>query len=132
MSKNNTLIKSVLLLVAILGSSILLYKAAASADKANPPIRLAQLSDDVSIHPNTRVTPSISLSNGHDLITDYEGTEQARAAIENNLASPAALASADFDEDGVPDLICAYRTPDGGIITLHRGNRDAIYPNTSQ
>ena len=32
----------------------------------------------------------------------------------------------------MPDLICAYRAPDGGIITLHRGNRDAIYPNTSQ
>ncbi len=134
MSKNNTLMKSALLLVAVLGSSILLYKATASADrtKSNPPIRLAQLSDDISIHSNTRVTPSISLSNGHDLITDYEGTEQARAAIENNLASPAALASADFDEDGVPDLICAYRAPGGGIITLHRGNRDAIYPNTSQ
>ena len=130
MSKNNTLMKFALLLVAILGSSILLYKATASADKAksNPPIRLAQLSDDVSIHSNTRVTPSISLSNGHDLITDYEGTERACAAIENNLASPAALASADFDEDGVPDLICAYRAPDGGIITLHRGNRDAIVP----
>ncbi|HKS42340.1 MAG TPA: HYR domain-containing protein [Blastocatellia bacterium] len=134
MNTNNSLLKSAFLLVAILGSSILLYKASASADKAksNPPIRLAQLSDSVSIHSNTRVTPSISVSNGRDLITDYEGTERACAALQNNLASPAALASADFDEDGVPDLICAYRAPDGGIIALHRGNQDAVYPNTSQ
>jgi uncharacterized repeat protein (TIGR01451 family) len=134
MNTNNSLLKSAFLLIAILGSSILLYKASASADKAkfNPPIRLAQLSDNVSIHSNTRVTPSISVSNGRDLITDYEGTERARAALQNNLASPAALASADFDEDGVPDLICAYRAPNGGIIALHRGNQDAIYPNTSQ
>ena len=134
MNKNNTLLKSALLLVAILCSSILLYKATASADKArsNPPIRLAQLSDGVSIHSNTRVTPSINFSNGHDLVTDYEGTQRACAALQDNLAAPAALSSADFDEDGAPDLICAYRAPEGGIITLHKGNRDAIYPNTSQ
>ncbi|MGA9770544.1 MAG: HYR domain-containing protein [Blastocatellia bacterium] len=134
MSKNNTLLKSALLLVVILGSSILLYKAAASTDKAkfSAPIRLAQLSERVSVHSNTRITPSINLGNGHDLITGYEGTDRARAALEGNLASPAALSTADFDEDGVPDLICAYRAPGGGIIALHRGNRDSIYPNSPQ
>lgn len=130
MNTNNALLKSALLLALIFGSSILLYKATASADKAryNSPIRLAQLSESVSIHLNTRVTSSINFSNGHDLLTDYEGTERARAALQTNIASPTALSSADFDEDGVPDLICAYRAPDGGIIALHRGN----HPNTLQ
>ena len=40
------------------------------------------------------------------------------------------MASADFDEDGVPDLINGYAGADGGIISLHRGNIDSIYPNS--
>src|SRR5207247_5757286 len=48
----------------------------------------------------------------------------------------------DFDEDGVPDLISGYDcgtcstnlslsdTP--GLLTLHRGNVDSIYPNTAE
>ena len=42
------------------------------------------------------------------------------------------MASADFDEDGVPDLLCGYAGSDGGVITLHRGNIDSIYPNAPE
>jgi len=45
---------------------------------------------------------------------------------------PLALTSDDFDEDGVPDLVCAYRSSTGGILTLHRGNVDSIYPNAPE
>ena len=53
-----------------------------------------------------------------------------RAALEQNLAEPLSLASADFDEDGVPDLIGGYANRQSGIVTLHRGNVDALYPNS--
>ena len=43
-----------------------------------------------------------------------------------------ALASADFDEDGVPDLICGYALDQGGRLTVYRGNVDSIYPNTPE
>ncbi len=47
-----------------------------------------------------------------------------------------ALASGDFDEDGVPDLISAYAgyagVPPAAFIALHRGNVDSIYPNTHE
>jgi hypothetical protein len=38
------------------------------------------------------------------------------------------LASADFDEDGVQDLVGSY-SGEGAGITLHRGNIDSIYPD---
>jgi hypothetical protein len=43
-----------------------------------------------------------------------------------------ALASADFDADGVPDLLAGYATGEGGLLVLHRGNVDALYPHTPE
>jgi hypothetical protein len=44
-------------------------------------------------------------------------------------ARPLALASADFDEDGMPDLATGYATGSGtGAVTIHRGNVDALWP----
>ncbi|HEY6227310.1 MAG TPA: VCBS repeat-containing protein, partial [Verrucomicrobiae bacterium] len=42
------------------------------------------------------------------------------------------LAAADFDEDGVPDLAGGYAYQDRGIIAIHRGNIDSIYPNAPE
>jgi hypothetical protein len=47
-------------------------------------------------------------------------------------ARPLSLASADFDEDGVPDLISGYAHAAGGILSLNRGNVDSIYPNAPE
>ena len=43
-----------------------------------------------------------------------------------------ALASADFDEDGTPDLVGAYATDGGGVVTIQRGNVDAVFPNSPE
>ena len=43
-----------------------------------------------------------------------------------------ALASGDFDEDGVADLVTSYAAKEGGQISVRRGNVDAIYPNSEQ
>lgn len=40
--------------------------------------------------------------------------------LDNDLALPLALASADLDEDGRSDLLVSYLGPQGGIITIHR------------
>src|SRR2546421_3059938 len=54
----------------------------------------------------------------------------------SKLTQPLALASGDFDKDGVPDLISSYAgyagVPPAAFITLHRGNVDSIYPNTHE
>lgn len=45
--------------------------------------------------------------------------------------APGALASGDFDEDGIPDLVVAVRKADGGgSINIHRGNAASIYPHS--
>ncbi|MDP9098749.1 MAG: hypothetical protein M3N48_07120, partial [Verrucomicrobiota bacterium] len=54
----------------------------------------------------------------------------ADSAPPSNGLTSRALASADFDEDGVPDLVTGYADPaGGGMVLIRRGNVDAIYPN---
>lgn len=55
------------------------------------------------------------------------GDAPLRASDE--AASPAVLTAADLDEDGVLDLLSGVGAGEGGVITVHRGNVDAIYPN---
>jgi hypothetical protein len=45
---------------------------------------------------------------------------------------PLAMASADFDEDGVADLAIGYGLTKGGAIALMRGNLDAVAPESYQ
>jgi hypothetical protein len=76
-----------------------------------------------------RPIPSIKLSGSQELNSDYTGSSSLRSALQQNLAKPLSLAAADFDEDGVPDLICGYTNTGRGAIALHRGNRDALSQN---
>src|SRR5438045_1866805 len=73
--------------------------------------------------------PTINLSDGHRLLTSFAGQQQA---LEQNTARPLSLTAADFDEDGIPDLISGYGDSGRGIVTLLRGNVDAIYPNAPE
>ncbi len=84
----------------------------------------------MSIHANGEGWPWINLRDGSELPTEYAvGVGLDRTLLSGN-ARPTALAAADFDGDGVPDLITAYATESGGLLTLHRGNADSIYPNS--
>jgi hypothetical protein len=61
--------------------------------------------------------------------TQYVGD----ASVVDRLAdggSARALTVADFDEDGIPDLVVAFSDRVGGALVVHRGNADALYPNT--
>ena len=96
-------------------------------------IEQARMSDEISVHAAGRGTPWINLSDGHELITPYSGPRELTQALERNEAQPSSLCSADFDEDGVPDLISGYATTTGGgIVTFLRGNVDSIYPNAPE
>src|SRR5215208_1762537 len=100
----------------------------ASFVSSTPP--LARLSRVVTVNTKGHGTPAVQLSDGHDILTAYVGPRELRAALEQNQAEPLNLASADFDEDGMPDLVTGYSFEDRGIVTLMRGNVDAIYPNS--
>src|SRR5215212_1347632 len=41
----------------------------------------ARLSDDVSIRVNGRADPRVSLQNGHQLLTSYQGSERLQRAL---------------------------------------------------
>ncbi len=61
-----------------------------------------------------------------------EGARLASSAPEMESGRALAMAAADFDEDGVPDLIASHAGAEGGLVTLRRGNVDAIYPNSPE
>ena len=58
----------------------------------------------------------------------YRGDQAAVAALQSGAAQARALASADFDRNGTPDVVAAYAFNGAGIITLQRGNPEAFAP----
>jgi hypothetical protein len=58
----------------------------------------------------------------------FYGPEPLVAALGAHRMRPLALATADFDEDGVADVACGYEAGGAGAIALFRGNVDSIYP----
>jgi len=76
------------------------------------------LSGVTTVHAAQRGAPFLNLCDGHAL-GNLAGMGQAQ---------PLALASGDFDEDGVPDLVSGFAVGKGGVITMHRGNVNALWP----
>ena len=60
----------------------------------------------------------------------FEGSPAALQTIEKGVARPVALATADLDEDGIPDLIAGYDSVGSGVVSVRFGNPDALYPNS--
>jgi CSLREA domain-containing protein len=86
----------------------------------------------IAVQAAGRGNPYINLEDGIELDAAYTGQAEMQNLLKHNAAEPRALASADIDEDGVPDLVCGYARPGGGIITLYRGNVDSIFPNSPE
>jgi Calx-beta domain len=103
----------------------------ATSTTTAPSTQLARLSDEPTIR-TAHLDSAVNLTDGHNLVTAYSGPDKLRVALEQNQAEPLSLASADFDEDGVPDLVSGYSYDGQGIVTLLRGNIDAMYPNTPE
>jgi len=73
----------------------------------------------ITVHAAQRGAPLLNLCDGHAL----GGT-----LAELRQAQPLALASGDFDEDGTPDRVSGFAVGKGGMITVHRGNVNALWP----
>jgi uncharacterized repeat protein (TIGR01451 family) len=71
--------------------------------------------------------PFVNAQSVRPLKLSYTGKADAVAALQAG-AKPVSLTSADFDDDGAPDLVAGYSTAKGGVITLTRGNPDAFAP----
>ncbi len=92
----------------------------------------AHLSDTTTFQALSSSTKWINLASGRDLITDFWGPGSLRLVLIEPETRPVALAAGDFNEDGIPDLVSGYAGAQGGLLTLHLGNADAIYPNSPQ
>ncbi|HUK31438.1 MAG TPA: VCBS repeat-containing protein, partial [Candidatus Acidoferrum sp.] len=82
----------------------------------------------VTLHAAQRGAPYIALADGHAVATQYVGDSAVTHALQANTVQPLSLAKADFDEDGMPDLVSGYASGSTGIVTVHRGNVDALWP----
>jgi len=76
--------------------------------------------------------PRLNLREELQWSVSYAGSAAARSILSANQARPLSLAAADLNEDGVPDLLSGYAGGNGGVLALHLGNADSIYPNTPE
>lgn len=86
----------------------------------------------VTLQAAGRGQPFINLRDGRDVPTVFVEAGAAVREFKDNRAKPVALASGDLDEDGMPDLIGGYAGAEAGILTVHRGDVDALFPHTSE
>jgi hypothetical protein len=84
--------------------------------------------ENVTVHAAGRGKPFLNFQDGHQVSVTYRGDQAAVAALQTGGAQPRALASADFDRNGTPDVVAGYGFNGAGIITLQRGNPDAFAP----
>src|SRR5437762_9674952 len=80
----------------------------------------------------TSVGSHIYLAEGRPLATTYEGPRQMRETLAAGNAEAISLASGDFDQDGIADLLVGYSTAQGSLVALHRGNIDAFAPQSQE
>src|SRR4030095_4677060 len=106
--------------------------ANASVSESDHSHRAARLSKHISVQAAHRGNPWINLSDGREIDPDFIATSSVVNELEKTKAWPLSLASGEFDEDGVPDLVCGYKSTTGGVVTLQRGNVDSIYPNSPE
>src|SRR5215212_728234 len=82
----------------------------------------------ITVHAAGRGKPFLNLQDGRGMSVNYRGDQAAVATLQNGAAQARALASADFDRNGTPDVVAGYASDGAGMITLQRGNPDAFAP----
>jgi CSLREA domain-containing protein len=63
-----------------------------------------------------------------ELPTVYVSATGGLEMMGPKFVRPTALATADFDEDGMPDLVSGYAGSVGGFLSIHRGNEGFLWP----
>jgi hypothetical protein len=88
----------------------------------------AAVSASALLHSSNSGGSAVSIRDGAAVVTEYSGNTTATSMLMQRQARPVSLSSGDFDEDGVPDLVAGYSAGSGGILSIHRGNINALWP----
>jgi hypothetical protein len=83
----------------------------------------------IAVEAAGRGKPYLNLRDGRAMSVQYRGDDDLTAALRSGVAQPLALASADFDGNGTPDVVASYSIAGAGLITVQRGNPDAFAPD---
>ncbi len=86
----------------------------------------------IAVRAAGRGNPYVNLGDGVALQPRYTGHRAAATLLAAGTARPLALASDDFDKDGVPDVIASWDAAGSGAVSLHRASFDARYPYSEQ
>jgi uncharacterized repeat protein (TIGR01451 family) len=136
MKRNNTLVLFSVLAagLSLLTSSILLRtRASGVAPAAQQSVELrGLLGGPVTAYAEGRGNPWVTLRNGSSVPVQFFGASKLIQALNDNRTRPLSIGSADFDEDGVPDIVSGYAGTKDGVITLQRGDTETIYPNAPE
>ncbi len=141
--KNGCRIASLLLLLSLL-SPLAAAPGAASSSPPVPPVSSSS-APPASASPFRPLSPSpapfgspaisaaargnpwINLLDGEAVPTTYAGAAGLVQSLDT--AQPLALTADDFDEDGMPDLAAGYAAGNGGLVALHFGSLDYLWPD---
>jgi hypothetical protein len=94
-------------------------------------IHTGLMAGSVEATPFPGVALNLNLADSFKVPTVYSDVLREQK-LKQSIGMPLTLAAADFDEDGMPDLVSGYASQGGGVLTLHRGNVDAVYPNSPE
>ncbi|HEX8265600.1 MAG TPA: Ig-like domain repeat protein, partial [Pyrinomonadaceae bacterium] len=102
------------------------FLASASRDLPNA------VRETVSVKLKNSNNPLVNLRPESGLPTVYASADHSGERFEGESLQPLALATADFDADGFPDLVASYASAQGGVLIFHRGNAEAFAPKSEE
>lgn len=120
--------------VAILVASAVTYAGSSIARIYPVSSRVAQRSASNSVDWRDVAGRHAVSATGHGStwVQFDDGLEIESSYSARNQGRPLALASSDFDGDGMPDLAVAVGTEDSSRVRIFRGNLGAVFPNAPE
>ncbi len=106
---------------AFSGAHILRWFAPASSSTSALKLPWHDGGGALAAHSSDRGAPWLQLQDGLEVPSSFAASATGVEAR--------SLAAGDMDGDGVQDVVAGYSGREGGIITIARGNVDALYPN---
>ncbi len=109
-----TAVKLLAILLIVAAVPLALYVRVKSEDSAkwfgkaeNSVVPTRRPKEHVTVHAAGRGKPFLNLQDGREMSVTYRGDDAAVAALQSGAAQARALASADFDRNGTPDVVAA-------------------------